>query len=146
MPAAWALARPSAIWAPISSSRRTAIGRASWDGISSRSVWPSTTLHDDVGQAGGLADLVDGDDVGVVERGGGPRLLREAAHAARVGGELLGQELDRDVAVEVVVARAPDLAHPPRAQPGEELVASEPHADRGGHGARGPQCLGATGR
>ena len=88
---------------------------------------PLDHLHHDVGQAGGLADVVDGDDVGVVERGGGPGLLREAAHAARVGGELLGQELDGEVAVEVVVARAPDLSHPPCAEAGKKLVLAETH-------------------
>ena len=64
---------------------------------------------------------------GMVERGGGPRLLGEAAHAAGVGGEPLGQELHRDVAVKVEVARAPDLAHAPCAQAGEKLVATETH-------------------
>ena len=62
-----------------------------------------------------------------------------------VGGELLGQELDRDVAVQVVVARAPDLAHPPRTQPGEKLVASEPHADGGGHARAWASVFGTAG-
>jgi hypothetical protein len=38
--------------------------------------------------------------------------------------------------VEILVARAPDLAHPPRAYTREELVLSKPHADGGGHGAQ----------
>ncbi len=101
-------------------------------------------LHDDVAQARGrLADVVDGDDVGVVQRGGGAGLLAEAAETVRVAGELLGQELHRDVAVQVVVARSPDLAHASSTQAGEELVSSEPHAGRGRHGARGPRlCRG----
>ena len=45
-----------------------------------------------------------------------------------VGREPLGQELDRDVAVEVVVVRAPDFAHAPGTQGGKKLVASETHA------------------
>jgi hypothetical protein len=48
-----------------------------------------------------------------------------------------GQELHGDVAAEVVVPGAVDLAHAPGAQLVEELVPAEPHADRRGHGAPG---------
>ena len=90
-------------------------------------------LHDGEGQPGRLADLVDGDDVGVVERRGRARLLGESAEAVRDRGEGLGQELDGDVAAEVEVPRTVDLTHAPRAQLVEELVPAEPHADRGWH-------------
>ncbi len=91
-------------------------------------------LHHDVRKAGGLADLVDGDDVRVIEGGRGPRLLCETAHPLRVGRVALGQELDRDLALEILIERAPDFAHPARAQPGEKLVAAETHADSWRHG------------
>jgi len=87
------------------------------------------------GSPPGLADLVDRDDVGMVQGGGRPGFLGEAAETIRAGGERLGQELDGDVAVQVVVAGAIDLAHAPGAQLVEELVPAEPHADHGWHGA-----------
>jgi hypothetical protein len=92
-------------------------------------------LHDDVVQPRGLLGIVDRHDVRVAQLRGGEGLLAEPAEARRVRGEPLGQELHGHVAVQVVIARSPDLAHPTRAQPGEELVAPEPHADGGGHGA-----------
>jgi hypothetical protein len=95
---------------------------------------PVHELHDREGQPRRLADLVDRDDVGVVEGRGRARLLGEAAQPVRDRSEGLGQELDGDVAVEVVVAGAVDLTHAPRAQLVEELVPAEPHADDGWHG------------
>jgi hypothetical protein len=92
---------------------------------------PVDQLHHDVGQARGLADLVDRDDVRVVERRGGPCLLGEAAEPGGVGGEALGQELHGHFAEQVVVARAPDVAHAPRADARDQLEAREPHADGG---------------
>ena len=56
-------------------------------------------LHDDVGTPVPAADLMDRDDVGMVQRGGGSRFLREAREAIGVGRELLRQELDRHVAM-----------------------------------------------
>ena len=131
MPAEWALARPSAACVAISSSRRVGHGRPSWASSSPRSVWPSTTLHHDVRQAGGLADLVDRDDVRVIERGGRARLLSESSEAHWIRREAFGQELDRHVPVQVLVARAPDVSHPAGAQAGDELEAREPHAGEG---------------
>ncbi len=91
-------------------------------------------LHDGEGQPGRLTDLVDRDDVGVVEGRGRACLLGESTEAVGDRGEGLGQELDGDVAAEVEVPRAVDLAHAPRAQLVEELVPAEPHADHGWHG------------
>jgi hypothetical protein len=69
-------------------------------------------LVDDEAKAAGLADLVDGDDVRVVEGGGGARLQLEARHAVGVGGERAGEELERDAAAEALVHGEVDLAHP----------------------------------
>ena len=77
-------------------------------------------------------ESVDGDDVGMVERGGRPRLPLEAAHAPRVR-HLLHDELDGDVPAQRVVARAPDLAHAALAQPRQELVVRELEARDGLH-------------
>ena len=45
------------------------------------------------------------DDVGVHQAGGGQRLAAEARDERRVVGQMLGQQLDRDVALEPAVER-----------------------------------------
>ena len=59
------------------------------------------------------------------ERGGGLRFALEAHHPVRVARKLLGQDLERDLALELAVAGAVDLAHPARAERGDDLVTSE---------------------
>ena len=86
-------------------------------------------LHHDVGQPGRLPDVVDRHDVRVAERGRRARLLREAPEAQRVGGEPLGQELDRHVAVQLLVVGPPDLAHAAGPDAGGQLVSAELHSD-----------------
>ena len=70
-------------------------------------------LHDDEVRAVLLAPVVDADDVGVVEVGGGLRLAPEPLDERRVGGELGEQHLDRDRPVEQLVA-APGTPRPSR--------------------------------
>ena len=61
------------------------------------------------------------------ERRDGLRLAREAGESrARSPASLLGQDLDRDLAAQPRVARPVDLAHPARAERGEDLVRPEP--------------------
>ena len=133
MPAAWAWARPSAIWAGVVEGLLRAEADLVAQDVAER---PSRDeLGHDEGLALGAPDLVDGEDVRVVQGGGGAGLLGESGEPLRAGGEPLGQELHRDVAQEVVVARAVDLPHAPRTQHLEELVAAESHADGWGHDA-----------
>ena len=54
---------------------------------------------DDVGRAVFLADIEDGENVGMVQRRGRAGFLREALQALGIGGERCGQNLDGDVAV-----------------------------------------------
>ena len=61
-------------------------------------------------------------------------LALEAHHAVAVGGEGFRQDLDRDVAAELGVPRAVDLAHPARAERREDLVGAESCAGRQAHG------------
>jgi hypothetical protein len=87
---------------------------------------PLDQLHRQEAGRGVVLDRVQGDDVRVVERRYGARLALEALEPLRVRGEALRQHLERDVAAEPGVARAVDLAHPARAQRGDDLVAAEP--------------------
>ena len=59
------------------------------------------------------------------QRGDRLGLALEARERRRIGGQVRGQDLDRDLAVECLVARAIDLAHPSRAERGDDLVLSE---------------------
>ena len=68
-------------------------------------------LHGHVGHALLLPEVVDGDDVRVVELGGGLGLALEAVAGALVLAELAGDDLDRDLAAEHRVEGAEDLAH-----------------------------------
>jgi hypothetical protein len=95
---------------------------------------PVEQLRDHVGRALVRPYVVDGDDVGMVERAGGAGLLLEAAQPLGVRGQRCGQDLDRDVARQPRVPRAVDLAHPARAQRGRDLVGPELGSSGEGHG------------
>ena len=57
-------------------------------------------LHDERADITRLLEPVDDRDVGVVQRGQGLGFALEPREAIRVGGERLGEDLDRDVAIE----------------------------------------------
>ena len=59
----------------------------------------------------------------MIERREQTRFASEARAALRIGREVLGQDLDRDVAIEPGVAGAIDLAHAAGAQPSGHRVA-----------------------
>ena len=61
----------------------------------------------------------------MVELGEELRLALEAREALPVLGEGRGQDLDRDVALELGVGRAVDLAHAALAELGGDLVGAE---------------------
>ena len=77
---------------------------------------PLDEFHHDEATGFSFADFVNGDDVGMIERGGGARFLLEAPHAISIGSELFGQQLERDLATEPRVFGQIDLAHPARAE------------------------------
>ena len=96
--------------------RQTAIG----DSVSQRGALE--VLHDDEGAAILLADIVNGADVGVIQRRRGPRLAAKPAESVGLASQFFGQELHRDEPMEPFVLRLVDDAHPARADPLEDAV------------------------
>ena len=72
-----------------------------------------------------LAEIMDGEDVGVRERGDRAGLALEAGARRFVRGEPGRQDLDRHLAIEREVARAVHLAHAPGAERRDDLVRAE---------------------
>ena len=86
--------------------------------------------HHQVGPVLLDAEVEDLDDVRVRERGGRARLALEAREPALVVGERVRHQLDRDLAVQRLVARQPHGRHAARAEVAHERVAAA--------GQRGP--------
>ena len=82
-------------------------------------------LHDQVVDAVVLAHVVEGADVGVGEAGDGLGLPLEALSKGGVGGELRGEDLQGDGAVQAGVLRPVHLAHPHGADRLQNLESSE---------------------
>ena len=122
MPRAWAAASPWATPAPI---------RATWRGGSvpapaqdRRQVLAVDELHDDERPARVLAVVVDGDDVRVVERGGGLGLLAETRGEVGVAQVLGTEQLEGDVAAEPGVVGAVDGRHPAAAKELDQAIST----------------------
>src|SRR2546425_5615371 len=73
-------------------------------------------LHDEVDDAAALADAVDRDDAGVLELGRGAGLALEALDELFVEGEGKRQDLDGDVALQLLLAGLEDDRHAPAPQ------------------------------
>ena len=69
----------------------------------------------------------------MIERAGRTRFLFEAVHAVGEFGERRRQDFDRDVAADAGVMRAIHLAHPARADAGDDLVGAESGSWLQGH-------------
>src|SRR5262245_35172269 len=80
-----------------------------------------------------IADLIDGDDVGVVERAGGSGLLLEPEQTLIVFGALFEQQLERDLSFEPRVEGQIDLPHPAGAERRNDLIAVESCSCDNGH-------------
>ena len=72
-----------------------------------------------------LAEVVDGDDVRLVQAGRQARLAPEAGLERLVAGEVVGQHLQRDLALTDGVVGAVDLAHAAAADQLDEAIAAE---------------------
>lgn len=91
-------------------------------------------LEDEEAGVAGLIDAEDLRDVGMVQRGERRRLALEALQALVVGGEVLGEDFDRDFAAEARVLRAIDLPHRSGAERAKGLVGREGRAGKQGQG------------
>ncbi len=88
-------------------------------------VFALDELHDEGAHAARLLEAVDRGDVGVLELGEDLRLALEARETVGVGGERLGEDLDRDLALQLRVGGAVDDPHPALAERGGDLVGPE---------------------
>ena len=66
----------------------------------------------------------------MVQRGEQLRLALETREAVRIGREEVGQDLQRDVAIEPRIARAIHLAHAARADERDDFVGAEARTGR----------------
>ena len=107
-------------------------------------------LHDDEELAVEFPDVMDGDDAGVVQCGRRLGFVLEPPDGARVGQRFSTEHFDRDVAAQLQIPCAIDLAHATRAEWSNDLVSaalgtrSEGH--RSSHGSRERDEALASGR
>jgi len=85
--------------------------------------------HGDVSAALGLAEIVDREDVRMDEVGEDAGFLLEARSELRVGGEQLGEKLERDEAPHAWMVGFVDLRHAALAEDGDDLILAELFAD-----------------
>ena len=130
MPRSWAAPSASAIWRAIGQrlvERQRALGDALGEGR------PLDQLEDQHRRAARVLQAIDRPDVRVIEGRQHLRLPPEARQALGIRAVELGQDLQRDVAVELGVARPIDLAHAARAEGRLDLVGAEAGAGGEGH-------------
>ncbi len=129
MPAAWAASSASAIWPqqPDRALRR----QRPLAGDQPAQVAALDQAHRDDQLAVLLAGVVDGDDAGVVEAGGEPRLAQEALAEALLVDQLAGDHLQRHGTVERQLRRPVDDAHAAAGDQRVDAVAGEHGADCG---------------
>jgi hypothetical protein len=109
-------------------------GNAPCDAIRERRAFHE--FHDERVRAAGVLEAVDRRDVGMVEGGEHLRFSAEPCDAITIKREGLRQDLQRDIAIELGVARAIDLAHAPFAEQGHDFVRADASAwgERHGNG------------
>jgi hypothetical protein len=86
-------------------------------------------LHRNVGLLAALADVVNGADIGMVQRRGCAGLTPETFHCLRVAGNVIWQELERDETAEFGVLSLVNHTHPAAAELFHDAVARDGLAD-----------------
>ena len=111
-------------------------GPACWQRPSGETVSQRLTIEqfgDDEWEAVVMADIEDGDDVGMAQRRSGTSLLLESRQAFGIRGERARQNLDGDVTSEAGIAALVDLSHPAAAEQRRDFVRAETGAGRERH-------------
>ena len=83
-------------------------------------------FHDGIHHARGFAEIVDGQDVRMRERGDGPGFALESRARVGVGDDVGRKDFDRDMALELGVACAIDLTHPTGAKRCNYFIGAKP--------------------
>ena len=107
-----------------------AMGRASSSGMGpcsmrSASVGPSTSSSTSACRTSGIFEPVDGADVWVIERREHLRFTPEPREPIRIERERIRKYLQRNVAIELAVARTIDLAHAACAEGRQNFIGTE---------------------
>ena len=92
-------------------------------------VLPGDQLHCDEPRAAGLVQAIDSSDIRMVQGGEQASLPFETPQAFGVGTDAFGQDLDRDLPVEVRVDPLLDDAHPALADLLDDAVVTEGATD-----------------
>jgi hypothetical protein len=101
---------------------------------------PVDELHrDEIGSTGDLADLINRNDIGMIERRGGLCLLSETTDPAQVVRASGMQDFERDEAIKIDVARLVDESHAAFAKQLQYFIARDSLPD---HSI--PACKGKT--
>ena len=113
----------------------------------SASVGAFDQLHDERADAARILEAVNLRDVRMIERREHLRLAAEAREALGIVGNGGEQDLDRDLAIQLRIARAIHLAHAAGAQQGDDLVRAEAGAGAEGHAVThaGTKAIARTG-
>jgi hypothetical protein len=131
MPASWALERVR----DLLRDRQRFVGRdrAQRDPIGQRRAFHE--LQHQRAHAVRFFQTVDRADMRMIQRGKYLRFTFEASEAVRIGSECLGQDLERDVAIQLRIARAIHLAHAARPEQAQDFICAKPCTRRQSHEA-----------
>ena len=129
IPFSCAAASPCAICTPYSIVLRWGSAPRS---STARKLSPSSKLGDQKRRAVVLADVMNGENVGMVERGHCPRLLLEATQAVGFAGEGFRKNFQSDIAPQARIFGAINLSHAACAQRRLDFVGTEFRSQRSG--------------
>ncbi len=129
-PCSWAASRASAICLAMGSASSSGMGPCL---MRSASVGPSTSSRTRARVPFGLLDAVNLRDVRMVQAGKNLRLSLKPSEPIRISGKRLGQDLQRDLSIQLGISRLIDLAHAPLVDEGRDLVVAESGTDLEGH-------------
>ena len=86
---------------------------------------PSTSSMTSARDPAAFLDAVDVGDIRMIQRRQRLRFTLESREPLGVVGEGVGQDLERDVALQPGVGRAIDLAHAPGTERGDDLIKAD---------------------